>query len=165
MMEKLDFLVRFWELKARHELVGEPLTASEQIELLSLLQLVTGDLELPLAGPLARPSLVLPAELIGEGVIVQAEIRAVSAAALFVSASAPSQPGAPIVLRATDAISGVEYTIPCRVAWAYGSGPASMALRVDGVPVRSFFSTMPDSKSHVSLSMGPYARFAGSASS
>ena len=70
MMEKLDFLVRFWELKARHDLVGEPLSASEQIELLSLLQLVTGDLELPRPGTLPRPKNVIPAEPIGEGVIV-----------------------------------------------------------------------------------------------
>jgi len=161
MMEKLDFLVRFWELKARHDLVGEPLSASEQIELLSLLQLVTGDLELPRPGTLARPNNVIPAELIGEGVIVHAEIRSVSAAAIFVSSSGSVPQDASIVLRATDAISGVEYTLPCRVAWCHGSTPASMALRVDGVPTRSFFSIMPDSKSHMSLSMGHKARFVG----
>lgn len=159
MMEKLDFLVRFWELKARHDLVGEPLSASEQIELLSLLQLVTGDLELPGPGPLAKPNLVLPAELIGEGVIVHAEIRSVSAAAIFVSATSPVPRGASLVLRMTDAISGVEYTLPCKVAWSYGSSPASLALRVDGVPTRSVFSIMPDSRSHMSLPMGQTERF------
>ena len=160
-MEKLDFLVRFWELKARHELVGEPLSASEQIELLSLLQLVTGDLDLPGPGPLARHNTVIPAELIGEGVIVHAEIRSVSAAAIFVSVHGPVPREASFILRATDAISGVEYALPCRVAWCYSSSPSSLALRVDGVPTRSFFSLMPDSKSHMSMSMGHPARFVG----
>ncbi len=161
MMEKLDFLVRFWELKARHDLVGEPLSASEQIELLSLLQLVTGDLEIPGPGPLSRPNIIIPAELIGEGVIVPAEIRSVSAAAIFVSSAGPVPRGASTVLRTTDAISGVEYALPCRVAWCYGSSPASLALRVDGVPTRSFFSMMADSRSHMSMSMGHKERFVG----
>src|SRR6188768_3493796 len=51
LIEKLDFLVRFWELKARNASLGEPLGSQEQIELLSLMQLVTGDLESPPAGP------------------------------------------------------------------------------------------------------------------
>lgn len=161
MLEKLDFLVRFWELKARHDMVGEPLSASEQIELLSLLQLVTGDLELPKPGTLSRPTVVLPAELIGEGVIVHAEIRSVTAAAIFVSSNGAVPGNASIVLRTTDAISGVEYTLPCRVAWCHGASPASLALRVDGVPTRSFFSIMPDSRSHMSLSMGHKERFVG----
>src|SRR3954452_7079091 len=38
-MEKLDFLVRFWELRARYEAIGLPLTKNERFELLSLLQL------------------------------------------------------------------------------------------------------------------------------
>ena len=50
MIEKLDFLVRFWELKARHATLGEPLGQDEQRELLSLLQLVTGDMHLPEIG-------------------------------------------------------------------------------------------------------------------
>src|SRR5688500_10659642 len=43
LLDKLDFLVRFWELKARNGSLGAPLAPNEQIELLSLMQLVTGD--------------------------------------------------------------------------------------------------------------------------
>jgi hypothetical protein len=49
-IDKLGFLVRFWELKARHATLGEPLSASEQLELLSLMQLVTGDCKMPPPG-------------------------------------------------------------------------------------------------------------------
>ena len=38
MLEKLDFLVRFWELNARHATVGEPLSSLEQVELCRLLR-------------------------------------------------------------------------------------------------------------------------------
>ena len=61
MIDKLDFLVRFWELKARNASLGEPLGPREQIELLSLMQLVTGDVEVPPAGPVDRPKSAVPA--------------------------------------------------------------------------------------------------------
>ena len=67
MIDKLDFLVRFWELKARNASLGEPLAPREQIELLSLMQLVTGDLDTPQIGPIDRPRGALPAQMIGDG--------------------------------------------------------------------------------------------------
>src|SRR4051794_4186045 len=42
-IEKLDFLVRFWELRARYEALGVPLTKHERLELLSLLQLIAAE--------------------------------------------------------------------------------------------------------------------------
>ncbi len=164
-MEKLDFLVRFWALKARHQVLGEPLSAAEQIELLSLLQLVTSELKLPPAGPLARagnpstPRLLV--DLIGEGSIVAGELHTVSAGALFLVSPLPMLAGASVMVRATDAVSGVELSLPCRVAWSYGSGPASLALRVDGVPGRSLFSTMPEPPPHMCLSFGGRAPLLG----
>lgn len=154
MMEKLDFLVRFWGLKARHDLAGEPLSAAEQIELLSLLQLVTPELNLPSAGPLARPNPIVTVDLIGAGRIVSAELRAVTAAALFVVSPVPVEAGASLVVRATDAVSGVELSLPCRVAWAFGGAPTSLALRVDGVPGRSSFATVPDAVPHLGMTRG-----------
>src|ERR1700723_2461316 len=38
-IDKLGFLVRFWQLKGRHASLSAPLSSSEQIELLSLMQL------------------------------------------------------------------------------------------------------------------------------
>ncbi len=141
MLEKLDFLVRFWELKARHALLGEPLQASEQIELLSLFQLVTGDLDLPAAGPLARHSDALVAEMSCQGSNLLVEIRSVSAAAIFVVSKAQVPASASVVLKAV--VSGVEFTLPCRVAWSHGSGPVSLALCVDGIPMCDFYNDRP----------------------
>ena len=42
-MEKLDLLVRFWELRLRYEALGMPLNRQERLELLSLLQLMASD--------------------------------------------------------------------------------------------------------------------------
>ncbi len=107
MLDKLDFLVRFWELKARNASLGEPLAAREQIELLSLMQLVTGDLDVPQMGPIERPKGALPAQMIGDGAILSVEIRAVTAAAVVVSCASQLPVGSQVILRAADAISGV----------------------------------------------------------
>lgn len=161
MLEKLDFLVRFWGLKARHDLAGEPLSAPEQIELLSLLQLVTPELKLPSAGPLGRPNPIILVDLIGAGRIVSGELRAVTAAALFVASPVGMQEGARVIVRATDAVSGVEYSLPCRVAWAFGGAPTSLALRVDGVPGRSSFATVPDAVPNLGMTRGVRAALVG----
>src|SRR5579863_8740846 len=55
-IDKLGFLVRFWQLKARHARIGQPLGAREQLELLSLMQLVSSDFRLPPPGPCPRPA-------------------------------------------------------------------------------------------------------------
>ena len=86
-IDKLGFLVRFWELKARHATLGQPLAASEQLELLSLMQLVTGDFKMPEPGTCARPANALPAQLIGEGTILPVEVRYVCAAAMLVASA------------------------------------------------------------------------------
>jgi hypothetical protein len=140
-IEKLDFLVRFWELKARHATLGEPLHQEEQRELLSLLQLVTSDLKVPPAGPAPRVQQALPAQMIGVNGVgaIGVEIRIVTAAALVVTCAAFASPGSPVIVRATDAVSGVEYTFPCTVVWAHMGAPHTMALVVDGIPLRAPF--------------------------
>ena len=148
-IEKLGFLVRFWQLRARHASRGEPLTAGEQLELLSLMQLVTTDLRMPLPGSCARPSNAIAGQLIGEGRVLPVEVRHVCAAALLVGCRpgcrAPT-PGEHVILRAADAVSGVEYVLPCSVEWVYGGAPNTpsptataviAAVVVDGVPTRS----------------------------
>jgi hypothetical protein len=139
LIDKLGFLVRFWELKARHATLGEPLSASEQVELLSLMQLVTGDFKLPPPGTCARPSNPLPAQLIGEGTILPVEVRYVCAAALLVASVKPMSIGEQAIVRTADAVSGVEYALPCSIAWVHDARPYIMALVVDGIPVRSDF--------------------------
>jgi hypothetical protein len=144
MIDKIGFLVRFWELKMRHTSLGEPLSKREQLELLSLMQLVTGDFKMPEPGTCSRPANALPAQLIGEGVIVSVEVRYVCAAALLVASARSMSAGARVVVRTADAISGVEYTFPCSVAWVHDATPLVMALVVDGIPRRSELGVMPE---------------------
>lgn len=143
-LSTLDLLVRYWELAARHSFHGEPLAAKERAELLGLMQLV-GDQELPPPMPIERPSDAHPAQLIGEGTIRTVELRAISASALFVTGFAAPNIGSSMVLRAVDAVAGVEYSVPCRVAWTCSDreGSAAMALVVDGEPHRLRFDDVP----------------------
>jgi hypothetical protein len=136
MIEKLDLLVRFWGLAARHATLGHPLVASEQAELLSLMQLVHTDARLSQVGHAGDCDDTLPAQLIGGGLMVPVELREVSPSGLQVGCSDTVDEGARVVVRATDALQGVEYVIPCRVAWVRPGSPSTLALVVDGTPTR-----------------------------
>lgn len=161
MIDKLDFLVRFWELKARNASLGEPLEGREQIELLSLMQLVTGDLDVPAIGPCERPRSALPAQMIGDGTILPVEVRSVSAGAVVVSCASTVPRGANVILRASDAITGVEYALPCKVLWVYRGAPTIVALSVDGIPTRRVFAGVPEPRIAMPLALGKHARLVG----
>lgn len=157
-IDKIGFLVRFWELRARHATVGEPLSAREQLELLSLMQLITTDFKLPEPGTCARPSDALPAQLIGEGTILPVEVRHVCAAALLVASTKPMSPAERVIVRMADSISGIEYALPCSIAWVYDASPCIMALTVDGIPTRTEFAVMPEPRVGSVLPMGRQVR-------
>lgn len=158
MIDKLDFLVRFWALRARNASLGEPLLPREQIELLSLMQLVGGDLEVPAAGPAPRPKSALPAQMIGDGTILNVEIRSVSAAAVVISCAGTVPMGSNVILRAADAVSGVEYALPCTVLWVHRGAPTILALSVDGIPTRSVFAGVPEPRMSMPLALGKHER-------
>ena len=157
MLEKLDLMVRFWELTARHATVGRPLSSDEQVELLSWMQLITTDLDVPPPGPLATDGASLPAQVIGAGTSHAVELRAVLARALLATTAQPIPVGASVLLRATDAVAGVEYVIPCVVRWVHYAGPCSIALAVDGIPTRKSFAVRPDPKITPGWSNGQYS--------
>lgn len=161
MIEKLDFLVRFWELRARNARLGEPLDPREQIELLSLMRLMTSDLDVPPAGPVDRPRSALPAQMIGDGAILQVEVRCVGAAAVVVSCASAVPVGANVILRAADAITGVEYALPCHVLWVYRGSPTIIALSVDGIPTRTVFAGVPEPRMSMPLALGKHERMIG----
>lgn len=154
MIDKLGFLVRFWELKGRHATLGQPLSAREQVELLSLMQLVTGDFRMPEPGSCARPANALPAQLIGEGTILPVEVRHVCAAALLVASSKSMSPSERVIIRTADAVSGVEFALPCSVAWVYDASPCIMAVVVDGIPARTEFAAMSERGGGGGVSVG-----------
>jgi hypothetical protein len=158
LIDKLDFLVRFWELQARNASLGEPLGPREQIELLSLMQLVTGDLDVPVVGPVDRPRGALPAQLIGDGTILPVEVRSVSAAAVVVSCASGVPPCSPVILRTADAITGGEYALPCTVLWVYKGSPTILALSVDGIPTRAVFAEVPEPRMSMPLALGKHER-------
>ena len=157
MLEKLDLMVRFWELTARYATpttgaqdgTVSPLSKDEQVELLSWMQLITTDLEVPGPGPLAQNGNALPAQVIGAGTANGVELRGVLARALLVTSAMPIPEGASVLLRVTDAVAGVEYVIPCIVKWVHYASPCSVALAVDGVPSRKSFIGGPRSEPKV----------------
>jgi hypothetical protein len=163
-IDRIGFLVRFWELKARHATMGQPLSPPEQIELLSLMQLVTSDFRIPEPGPCGRPADALPAQLIGEGILLSVEVRYVCAGALLVASVKALSCGERALVRASDAITGVEYTLPCNVAWAHRGNPCIMGLAVDGVPTRTDLeapSALPGPRPMPMFSMGKQRRLEG----
>lgn len=144
MLDKLDFMVRFWRLRARHDERGSPLSPSERIELLSLLQLLATDQHLPPPGPLAFSDGSIPVQLTVGGGFLAGELRIVCSEGLLITCSAPMvRAGQITVVRIADAIAGIEYTLPCVVAWTSNEATPWMALRVDGAPARTNF-TMPE---------------------
>ena len=139
-ISKLDVLVRYWQLVARHAHAGGPeLTTEERSELLGLMQLMGDDGDVPPPASVPRGDGAHPAQLIGEGTVRTVELRAMSPRALLVATPTPPSVGARVVLRVADAVAGVEYIIPCRVEWVHAGAPASAALAVDGAPTRTDF--------------------------
>ena len=159
MLDKLDFMVRFWQLWSRHQR-PETLANDERVELLGLLQLVASDQKLPEPGP--PPSLGnvndgFPVQLTAPGGFIAGELRLVCAEGLVIASAAPLAAGTSTIVRAADAIAGIEYTLPCVVAWARAGSPSAMALRVDGAPARTNFAIPEPGMWRSPLSWGPSA--------
>jgi hypothetical protein len=139
-IEKLDFLVRFWELRARYEAVGGPLTERERVELLSRAQLVGADATGAnlLAEASARQR--LPVQMTAPGGFLSGEMRSVAAEQLVVAAARCLPEHERTIVYVADAVSGVEYALPCVVLWCQEDEPCLMGLGVDGIPTRSAFT-------------------------
>lgn len=140
MIEKLDFLVRFWELRARYEALGIPLTESERVELLSLVQLVAAADEVSEPGPAPRARRALPVQLTARSGFLSGDLREVCGEQLIVAAADLIAPGDRAIMYLADAVTGVEYALPCRVVWAHKDSPCAMGFVVDGIPTRSTFT-------------------------
>ncbi|MFT3774299.1 MAG: hypothetical protein QM820_53735 [Minicystis sp.] len=151
MLEKLDFMVRFWDLRARHEAMV-PLTPLELGELLSLLSLMATDDPMPEPGQARGDG--MPAQITARGGFLAAELRHVCAAGLVVVAATPLPLGQSTVVRIAIPASGVEYTLPCVVEWVYVGSPTTIALRVDGAPTRMQCIT-PEAGTWAAPSAGP----------
>lgn len=136
MIEKLDFMVRFWDLKARHA-AKAPLTPLERGELLSLLSLMVTDDPMPEPCAAAPRPDGLPIRIAMRGGFAAAEVRYVCSAGLVIAARTPLVAGETTIVRLEDPATGLEYTLPCVVEWAFVGSETTMALRVDGAPTRT----------------------------
>ncbi|HEY5146882.1 MAG TPA: hypothetical protein VII82_08945, partial [Polyangiaceae bacterium] len=92
------------------------------------------------------------------------EVRHVSAAALLVAGVKSMSIGERVIIRTADAVSGVEYVLPCSLAWVHDGSPCIMALVVDGIPTRSEWLTAggpPVSRDLRILPIGRQSRLEG----
>jgi hypothetical protein len=139
-MEKLDILVRFWDLRARYETLGVPLTRAEGLELLSLLQLLVASAE-PMPVESIDPSeRGLPVLVTAGAGFLAGDLKDLSSDRLVIGAVGPLPTGQRTILYVADAVSGVEYSVPCVVLWSKDDEPCLIGLAPDGVPTRSEFT-------------------------
>lgn len=145
-MHALATLVRFWELKARHATVGEPLSPTEQNELLSFLREAAqavhpnGD-----AHPATAAGTATPQGLLVDGDEAFAvELQSASASGVVVRCVRRPKLGTKATLRVVDAVVGVEYVLPCNVSCIHDGEVVAVALSVDGAPLRTPFSGARD---------------------
>jgi hypothetical protein len=143
-MEKLDFLVRFWELRARYEAIGVPLTKNERFELLSLLQLVASEDEPSAIEAVDSSRRGVPVQLTAGSGFLSGDLKELTSERLVVGAVSPLTVGERTVVYIADAVTGIEYTVPCVVSWAREDEPCLIGLAPDGLPSCSRF-TVPKS--------------------
>ena len=102
-MEKLDFLVRFWELRARFETLGVPLTKSEGFELLSLLQFLAADDEPDAIESIDPSRRGIPAQITAGSGFLAAELKDLSAERIVIGAVEALPTGQRTILYVADA--------------------------------------------------------------
>jgi hypothetical protein len=140
-MEKFDFLVRFWELRARYENLDTSLGPNERIELLSLLQLFSSiPPDAQKSGSTGVVRRGVPVQITAGSGFLAADLKEVTSDRLVVGAAERLPPGRRTIVYIADALTGVEYVVPCTVAWSRDDEPCLISLAPDGVPTRSHFT-------------------------
>lgn len=153
MMEKFDFLVRYWELRARYETLGAALGAHERIELLSLLQLLSTAPSPNSSNGSGRRG--VPVQLTAGSGFLAADLQDVSSERLIVGAAERLPPGRRTIVYIADAMTGVEYAVPCTVAWSREDEPCLISLVPDGIPTRMHFTVPVAGLFRSPLGIGP----------
>ena len=143
-MEKLDLLVRFWELRVRYEALGMPLDKQERLELLSLLQLMACGEEASPLETVGKSRRGVPAQLTAGAGFLAGELKELSYDRLVVATAELLPIGHRTIVYVADAVTGVEYTLPCVITATRADSPCLIVLAPDGLPLRSQF-TVPSS--------------------
>jgi hypothetical protein len=143
-MEKLDLLVRFWELRLRYEALGMPLDKQERLELLSLLQLMaSGDEAIPVEA-VDKSRRGVPVQLTAGSGFLAGELKDLAYDRLVIATAELMPVGHRTIVYIADAVTGVEYTLPCVISATRTDSPCLLVLTPDGLPLRSQF-TVPSS--------------------
>src|SRR3972149_3068070 len=79
----------------------------------------------------------IPVQLTAGSGFLAGDVRGLRADGLVGGAAEPISPGVRTIAYVADAVSGVEYSMPCVVAWAYDAEPWMMGLALDGLPARA----------------------------
>jgi hypothetical protein len=139
-MDEFDLLFRYWALRAKYDALGAPLTEIERTELLSLVQLAASEREAAWDPHAPEQDLRgLPVKLTAGNGFLAGELRQMAPELLVVSAAEHLAPGVRTILTLADAISGVEYSLPCVVRWAKRAEPCLMGISIDGAPAKAAF--------------------------
>ncbi len=153
MMEQLDTLVRFWALRARYDRVGVPLDRDERVELLSLRLVAAQEERDAPEVHAARPG--VPAQLTAGTGFLAADVKDLSPERIVVGAAETIPLGHRTILYIADAVTGLEYTLPCQVVWSRRDEPCLMGLVPDGVPLRTPFVAPAPGLWRSPLGIGP----------
>ena len=136
MLNILELLVRYWELHARFE--REELTDAERAELWSWLQLLNAHGAAGASeGQGWRASGDIPVQLTTGSGFLAGVVREFRPDGLIIGAAESIPRGSRTVAYLADALSGIEYSLPCVIAWAQEGEPWVMGLALDGVPARA----------------------------
>jgi hypothetical protein len=154
-IEKLDFLVRFWELRARYEALGVPLTKHERLELLSLLQLIAAEDEPTTLEAIDPSRRGVPAQVTAGSGFLSGDLKDISSERLVIGAVESLPIGQRTIVYVADAVTGVEYSVPCVVAWSREDEPCLIGLRPDGLPSRTHFTVPITGLWRSPLGIGP----------
>lgn len=91
-----------------------------------------------------REGRAFPVRLLVEGALMVGELRQVHADGVVVQTDTLMPIGRTLTLHLSDAVAGVEYTLPLLVVWSMRAGRPTSGLRLNGIPKRIRFS-MSDS--------------------
>jgi hypothetical protein len=157
-MDEFDLLFRYWVLRAKYDAVGAPLTDAERTELLSLVQQAASEREALDPQGAERAFRGLPVKLTAGGGFLAGEVRQMAPELFVVAAAEQLDPGIRTVMTLADAVSGVEYSLPCVVRWAKRSAPCLLGLSVDGAPTKSAFTVSATSRGPIAFGLRKRAR-------
>jgi hypothetical protein len=153
-MDEFDLLFQFWVLRAQYDALGAPLTDAERSELLSLVQLAASERDASVRQDAAQEPRGLPVKFTAGTGFLAGDVRQMAPELLVVAAAEDLAPGTRTIVTLADAVSGVEYSLPCVVRWAKASAPCLMGLSVDGAPSRTAFTTSSSARSLAPFGLG-----------